>query len=184
MVRSVFKTLSMMDICLQQSTTTFHCWGEFLKSDKEIFSMNELIEAFSLSGINKSPAIFDYQKLDWVNSEHIKLLPFETFSSMAFPYSKVEKTNLEGKWNEIAQLLQPRIHKFSEIPESIHFLHQLEDYQVELFINKKNRSTLETSTDILTKVVHTMKQVDSWEIDVLNGTFAELAEKTTSNLDT
>ncbi len=147
------------------------------KSDKEIFSMNELIEAFSLSGINKSPAIFDYQKLDWVNSEHIKLLPFETFSSMAFPYSKVEKTNLEGKWNEIAQLLQPRIHKFSEIPESIHFLHQLEDYQVELFINKKNRSTLETSTDILTKVVHTMKQVDSWEIDVLNGTFAELAEK-------
>ncbi|MDR1226049.1 MAG: glutamate--tRNA ligase [Prevotellaceae bacterium] len=147
------------------------------KSEKEIFSMEELIEAFSLNGINKSPAIFDYQKLDWVNSEHIKLLPFETFSSMAFPYSKVEKTNLAHKWNELAVILQPRIHKFSEIPALIHFLHQLGNYSVELFINKKNKSTLETSTDILTKALETVKHIGSWEVNALNISFTELSEK-------
>jgi glutamyl-tRNA synthetase len=147
------------------------------KSEKEIFSMEELIEAFSLSGINKSPAIFDYQKLDWVNSEHIKLLPFETFSEMAFPYSKVGKTNLENKWNELAVILQPRIHKFSEIQELIHFFYQLENYDIEMFVNKKNKSTLETSLEILATVVETMQNIDIWDAEVLSSVSMELAEK-------
>jgi glutamyl-tRNA synthetase len=147
------------------------------KTEKEIFSMDELINVFSVNGIHKSPAIFDYQKLDWVNSEHIKLLDFETFSSLAFPFSKVKDTELECKWNELAALLQPRIHKFSEIPDLIHFLYRLEAYDVELFINKKNKSTLETSIGLLVKVVETIEHVNSWDIAVLNDTFAELAEK-------
>ena len=62
-----------------------------------------------------------------------------------------EGTALESKWEKTASLLQSRIGKMSEIPEKTAFLHELPDYSTELFINKKNKSTLETSAAILKK---------------------------------
>lgn len=133
------------------------------KTEKEIFSMDELIDSFSIGGINKSPAVFDYQKLDWVNSEHIKSLPFEQFSTVAFPFSNVKGTRLEHKWDEIAALLQSRIHKFSQIPEALHFFYKVEPFDTELFINKKNKSTIESSIEIINATLEQIQQLDNWE---------------------
>ena len=67
------------------------------KNEREIFTMDELCEVFSVAGLHKSPAVFDYQKLDWVNAQHIQAMPFEKFSKMAFDYSGVKGTFLESK---------------------------------------------------------------------------------------
>lgn len=145
------------------------------KNDQEIFSMAELIDAFSIQGINKSPSIFDYKKLDWINSGHIKLLPFGEFSSLAYPYAEISGTLLENKWTEIAAILQSRIHKFTQIPELIGFLYKLSPYSLELFINKKNKSTLESSIGLINSSLAIVNSVDPWNQDTLKNVFEDFS---------
>ena len=145
------------------------------KNEREIFSMEELCEVFSVAGLHKSPAVFDYQKLDWVNGQHIQAMPFEEFSKMAFPYSGVKGTFLEEKWNKIATLMQPRIGKFSEIPEKLKFLYEVAPYDVEMYVNKKNKSTLESSIEILGKTIDAVNQIDTWDEETLSEAFAKVA---------
>jgi glutamyl-tRNA synthetase len=146
------------------------------KNDREIFSLSELIETFSIQGINKSPAIFDYQKLDWINGEHIKALPLEDFVSLSFPYSHTQGTVLENKWNEIAQLLQSRIHTFTQIPEMIDFLYELKPYDAEFFVNKKNKTTQESSAEVIDAVLELLTPLEDWNVPVLKETLSHFAE--------
>ena len=147
------------------------------KSEQEIFTMDELIAQFSVSGIHKSPAVFDYQKLDWVNGKHISMMDPAVFRTLALPFSGLEGTALESKWEKTASLLQSRIGKMSEIPEKTAFLHELPDYSTELFINKKNKSTLETSAAILKKAANTLSTVDDWSEEVLLDTVTGMASE-------
>lgn len=129
------------------------------KSEQEIFTMDELIAQFSVSGIHKSPAVFDYQKLDWVNGKHISMMDPAVFRTLALPFSGMEGTALESKWEKTA------------------FLHELPDYSTELFINKKNKSTLETSAAILKKAANTLSTVDDWSEEVLLDTVTGMASE-------
>ena len=56
--------------------------------NREIMSLSELVEAFDYHHINKSPAVFDYTKLKWMNGEYIKAMDFDRFYQMAEPYIK------------------------------------------------------------------------------------------------
>jgi len=51
-------------------------------TDKEIYTVDELIEAFSLSRVTKSPAVFDVKKLRWINGQHLRALPEEKLSGL------------------------------------------------------------------------------------------------------
>lgn len=146
------------------------------KSEQEIFTMDELIAQFSVTGVHKSPAVFDYQKLDWVNGKHLSMMDPEAFRIKALPFSGLAGTALEQKWPKIASLLQSRIGKMSEIPEKITFLHQLPGYSTDLFVNKKNKSTLETSLNILRKAADTLAATEDWSSeDALLGTVSAMA---------
>ena len=145
------------------------------KTEQEIFSMDELISLFSIAGVHKSPAVFDYQKLGWVNGQHISMMDPEAFVRTAFPYAGIEGTFLEPKWGKLASLLQTRISKFSDIPEKIAFLFQLSEYDTDLFINKKNKSTLETSAAILRRASDTLAGVQDWTEESLLAAMTELA---------
>ena len=147
------------------------------KTEQEIFSMDELIAQFSIAGVHKSPAVFDYQKLDWVNGQHISKMDPEEFIRMALPYAGIEGTFLESKWCKLASLLQSRISKLSDIPEKISFLFKLPDYDADLFINKKNKSTLETSAAILRQAIDCLSTVQDWSEETLLATLTELAGK-------
>ena len=145
------------------------------KTEQEIFSMDGLIAQFSIAGVHKSPAVFDYQKLDWVNGQHISMMDPEEFIRMALPYARIDGTFLEPKWRKLASLLQSRISKLSDIPEKIAFLFRLPDYDAELFINKKNKSTLETSAAILRQAIDCLSAVQDWSEETLLATLTELA---------
>ncbi|GHT68839.1 glutamate--tRNA ligase [Bacteroidia bacterium] len=146
------------------------------KNDREIFSLAELTATFAVEGINKSPAVFDYQKLDWMNSEHIKQLPFDEFCKLAQPFARIENTPLASQWNTIAQLLQSRLHKLSQIPELIAFLHQVAPYDTQLFVHAKNKSTVESSLAILTAVLNLLTAVDTWNGEVLHNVLGDFAQ--------
>jgi len=137
------------------------------KNDRELFTLAELREAFSIAGLNKAPAVFDYDKLRWMNGEYIKQLPFEEFKEKALPFSGVTGTALEPKWGLIAELLHQRTDIFSAIPGMIGFLFELPDYSTELFFNKKSKSSPEVAAKILPELVSELEKVANWNRETL-----------------
>ena len=91
------------------------------KENRELFTLKELTEAFSIDGISKSPAVFDYDKLNWFNGEYIRAMSQEAFIEKAMPYFREVFPEGERDWNVLAGILQPRITKFTEIPGLLSF---------------------------------------------------------------
>ncbi|MCQ2353304.1 MAG: glutamate--tRNA ligase [Victivallaceae bacterium] len=147
------------------------------KSDRELFTLTELAEAFQLTGLNKSSAVFDYGKLRWMNSEYIKALAPEKFIEMARPFADVAGTPLESAWDKIAALLQSRTEILSEIPEKIAFLRALPDYGIELFDNKKSKCNAETAKAVLTETIPQFAALSEFTLEAVNGIAATYAQK-------
>lgn len=143
-------------------------------TNQEIFSMQELIENFSADGLSKSPAVFDYDKLDWMNSEYFKAMSLEDFSNRAEKF--LQKKILDDKFEFLMSLLQTRISKFSEIESASKFLIALPEFDPSLFVNKKNKVTIENSREILPKAIESLEKVENWTNENLSENLAELIE--------
>ena len=117
------------------------------KDNQEIFSLSELVKAFSIDGISKSPAVFDYDKLNWFNAEYIKAMSEEEFTSHAMPYYREVFGEEEKPWNVLYSILPARISKFTEIPQLLHFFKELPEYPADFFVNKKSKTNLENSPE-------------------------------------
>jgi glutamyl-tRNA synthetase len=146
------------------------------KSDREIFTLDELVAAFNLAGLNKSPAVFDYDKLRWMNSEHIKMLSPEKFAELSLPFSGLAGTPLEAKYPAIAALLQARTEKLTDIPEKIAFFRELPEYDAALFCHQKSKSTPETAKAALTELVPKFSALAEWNRDSIAALLKEYAE--------
>ena len=145
------------------------------KDTQEIFSLDELIKAFDINGISKSPAVFDYDKLSWVNQEHIKAMSDEEFLVHAKPY--YDEAGVDPSCYELlAELLKPRIAKFTEITEKLSFIKNYGDFELELFEHKKSKSTLESSKQMLEQALPILAQVQ-WDRDSITEAMKTLAEK-------
>ena len=143
-------------------------------SCQEIFSMDELIAAFSLDGLSKSPAVFDYAKLDWLNGEYFKAMTDEDFADAAQSY--LADFDEERKIF-LASLLKTRVAKLSDIPQMIDFLKTLPPFDAELFTNKRNKVTPQKSAEILAPAIKILAQVDDWSLDALNAKIAAFVEE-------
>ncbi len=144
------------------------------KDTREIFSLKELIEAFDINGIPKSPAVFDYDKLSWVNQEHIKAMSDEEFLEHAKPF--YDEAGVDAScYALLAELLKPRIAKFTEITEKLSFIKEYGDFELELFEHKKSKSTIESSKQMLEKAIPVLEQLD-WDRDVITEAMKTLAE--------
>ena len=144
-------------------------------SCQELFTMEELIKNFSLDGLSKSPAVFDYAKLDWMSGEYFKAMSDENFAVVAEKYL----ANFDAARKIfISSLLKTRIAKLSDIPEKIAFLNELPPFDAELFVNKRNKITPEKSIEIILPAIKLLEAVDDWNLDILNGKIAEYVTKT------
>ncbi len=106
------------------------------KGEKEVFSLQEMIDAFDIHGISKSPAIFDTVKLRFLNGEYIRALTSEQFHDMALPWIRKGVKREDVDTGLIASLLQPRCEVLGDIPEQLDFIDELSDYSNELFVSK------------------------------------------------
>lgn len=147
------------------------------KDNKEIFSLKELEEAFSIDGISKSPAVFDYDKLNWFNGEYIKAMGAEEFLSHAMPYYKEVFGDEEKPWAVLQSILQARITKFNEIPTVLSFFKEMPEYSTEFFVNKKSKTNLENSPEMLKAAIATLEQLSNWELDTIHDSLISLAEQ-------
>ncbi len=146
------------------------------KDNREVFSLQELVGAFSIEGVSKSPAVFDYDKLTWFNGEYIKAMGEEAFLAHALPYYK-EVFPGDKPWPVLQSILQARISKFNEIPGLLHFFKELPDYPVDFFVNKKSKTTLENSPHMLRAAIGVLEGLPAWELDAIHEALISLAQE-------
>ena len=146
-------------------------------SEKEFFTLQELVEAFDISGISKSPAVFDIVKLKWMNAEYIKRLTPEVFYEKAEPWLKqaIHSENIDLR--AVAALVQSRCEILSDLPERVDFLDTLPDYSNELFVHKKSKTTLENSLTSLQAVLPVLEGLQQWTNEALYEALVALAEQ-------
>ena len=147
------------------------------KDNQEIFSMDELIGVFSVDGISKSPAIFDYDKLEWMNGEYIKNMTLDEFAAVAEPYLKQGIKNESTDLKKVAAILQQRVTRLTQIPDMISFFDVQPEYEKELFVNKKSKTNLENSPVVLQMVIDKLKTLESWDHDSIHDCLINLAQE-------
>jgi glutamyl-tRNA synthetase len=129
---------------------TFLGWNP--GDEREIFSKEELIKEFSLKRIQKSGAIFNIEKLNWINSQYIKKMDIDELTKLCTPYIKSKNKNIEIK--KIIGIQQERINKLSEAGEEIGYFFQQPEYTADLLVwrnsdKKEIKINLEDITEIL-----------------------------------
>ena len=132
------------------------------KTNVEKMTLKELVENFSLEGINKSPAIFDETKMKWLSGEYIKEMNEEEFKAHALKF--LEKSKAFGKYDtdKLLALVRTRIQTFGEIPEKLDFLEEFGKYDTELFVNEKQKSSLDTAKKLLPQIKAALEKTGEW----------------------
>ena len=144
--------------------------------EREFFTMDELVKAFSVDGMSKSPAIFDVNKLTWMNAEYVRKLTPEQFTAYALPY--YEQAGVSAAHADLlARILQQRVEVFTQIPEMLDFIAALPDYDVELFTNKKSKTDPEIAKHVLSIAIDALEALPAWEEQAIHDTLLGLAEQ-------
>ena len=130
-------------------------------TEQEIFSLKELEKIFDANRLNKSPAIFDIQKLKWMNGCYIRALEFDEFHKLAsIEYDKF--LTREVNREELSKVLQPRIETLQDIKDVACFIEELVEYNEELFVNKKMKTDVEIAKKSLKLVYPYLEKLDVW----------------------
>ena len=144
--------------------------------EQEIFSLEELVKAFDIAGISKSPAIFDIDKLTYFNATYLRAMAPEAFAKVAEPYIRQSVKNPAIDASAVAALLQARCEKLTEIPEKVDFFDALPDYDAALFTNKKSKTDSEVSARMLRSAIPALEALDTWTQDSVHDCLIGLAE--------
>ena len=137
------------------------------EDNREIFSLQELIEVFDYHRISKSPAVFDIVKLRWMNGEYFKAMDPEKFYEMAEPYLKKSLPGDRWDLKKIAKMVQSRIEVFPDIEGQVDFLRELPEYDVEMYTHKKMKTDAASSLEVLETVLPLLEQQEDYSNDGL-----------------
>lgn len=147
------------------------------EDNREIFSLEELVEAFDYHHMSKSPAVFDTVKLRWMNGEYLKAMDFDRFYDMAEPYIRAVVTK-DYDLRKIATMVKTRIEVFPDIASHIDFFEEMPAYDISMYAHKKMKTTPESSLVVLHEVLPVLEALDDYSNDAIYATLSEfVAEK-------
>jgi glutamyl-tRNA synthetase len=129
--------------------------------DQEFFSLSALEEVFTIDRINKSSSAFSFDKLTWLNGEHIRALSLTEFHQLAAPYYPEALSTYDVE--KISELLQVRTEKLTDIPDMVGFLVEVPDYDVEMYRHKKSKCDPEISLTILKETRPVLRDLAIWD---------------------
>lgn len=151
-------------------------------TNEEFFSMDDLIRIFDENGINKSPSIFDTNKLTWFNAEYIRRMTPDAYAELAKPWLSQVLDPQKFDLDRLCQLLQARTEIFSQLPGMVDFLAEMPELDMALFTNKKSKSTPETSKTALEFVRPILDGIADWtEISLHDTVMAAIPESGMKN---
>ena len=136
------------------------------ESNEEIFSLEELAKAFDYRHMSKSPAVFDYTKLKWMNGEYMKAMDENQFFEMAEPYIR-QGLSKSMDLRKIASMVKTRIETFPDIPGLIDFLEELPQYDTAMYEHKKMKTTKSSALEVLKELLPILEKQEDYSNDAL-----------------
>ena len=136
------------------------------QDNREIFSLEELVQVFDYHHISKSPAVFDMTKLRWMNGEYMKAMDDEKFYQMALPYLK-KAISRDLDFHKIAAMVKTRIEVFPDIYELVDFFQEVPEYDTSMYVHKKMKTNEENSLALLQEVLPLLEAQEDYSNDAL-----------------
>lgn len=147
------------------------------KGENEVYTLDELVEVFDISGISKSPAIFDPIKLKAINGAYIRRLPLNEFETLALPYIRQTCSREDIDTTLLSEVLQVRTELFTDIAEQVDFIDKLPDYDTELYVHKKMKTTKESSLEALKELLPVLENLETWNKETIHDNVFALIKK-------
>ena len=144
--------------------------------NREIFSLPELVEAFDYHHMSKSPAVFDINKLKWMNGEYIKAMDFDKFYERALPILK-ETIHRDLDLKKIAGMVKTRIEVFPDIKDLVDFFEAVPEYDSSMYVHKKMKTTEESSLTVLQEILPVLESQEDYSNDALYETLVAFAKE-------
>lgn len=146
------------------------------EDNTEIFTLDEMVQKFDYHHLSKSPAVFDYTKLKWMNGEYCKAMDADSFYGLAEPYLR-EAITKDLDLRKIAAMVQTRIEIFPDIKDMVDFFEELPDYDVEMYAHKKMKTSVESSLAVLEELLPLLEEQTDYGNDALYQTLVSYVEK-------
>ncbi|MCR5301680.1 MAG: glutamate--tRNA ligase [Lachnospiraceae bacterium] len=146
------------------------------EDNNEIMSLDELIAKFDYTKMSKSPAVFDYTKLKWMNGEYLKAMDPDRFYEMALPYLK-ETITKDYDLKKIAAMVKTRIEVFPDIKDHVDFFEQVPEYDISMYTHKKMKTDPVSSLQLLTDVLPLLEECGDYSNDSLFAVLSHFAAK-------
>ena len=145
--------------------------------EREFFTLDELTEVFDITRLNKSPGIFDVNKLTWFNAEYIRHLSPERYLELAAPWFDRVLAGKGINYTRLAELMQERTEVFSQIPDMVAFLAALPDYDISLYTHKKMKTDAAISRANLEMIRPVLEGITDWtEQNIHDAVMAAIAD--------
>ena len=132
------------------------------RGEREFYTLKELEEVFDLEGLSKSPSIFDTVKLNWFNAEYIRKLSPEKYLELATPWLSQALDPGKFDFKRLGELLQSRTEVFNQLPGMVDFLAKMPEFENDLYVNKKQKSTLESAKAALAFIRPVLESIGDW----------------------
>ena len=136
------------------------------EDNREIFSLEELVKVFDYHHMSKSPAVFDIQKLRWMNGEYMKAMDDDKFYEMALPYLKQVITK-DLDLRKIAGMVKTRIEVLPDIADFIDFFEAVPEFDIAMYTHKKMKTNPEISLEVLEKILPVLEGTEDYSNDAM-----------------
>ncbi len=143
--------------------------------DQEIYSIDELIESFNLNKVNKGGAVFDVQKLDWMNKQYIKMLnPSDVRNDLKEILENSFHKHFENQYIEkIFELFKERITFITEIPEICPYMFEDIKHYDEEYMQKR---WIDGTSEIMSALLQEYQLLDDFSHNELSAKTKEFAQ--------
>ena len=143
------------------------------EDNREILSLKDLTECFDYLRMNKSPAVFDYTKLKWMNGEYFKAMEEDRFNELAMPHLKAALPEIASRADgdavlkKIAAMIKTRIEVFPDIAPMVDFFKELPAFDNALYSHKKMKTDAQTAKTVLEELLPVLKEQEEYSNDAL-----------------
>ncbi|MDD6259312.1 MAG: glutamate--tRNA ligase [Erysipelotrichaceae bacterium] len=144
--------------------------------DREIYTLDELVQAFDVHHIGKVGAIFDPEKLKWVNGMWLRGMDLDSYYKLVKPYiDQAVKRDCDKK--TIARVVQQRADTLNDIAPMLDFIDTFPSYSNDLYNNKKMKTNPEVALNALKECRKELENQEDWSEEALHETLLALPKK-------
>jgi glutamyl-tRNA synthetase len=144
------------------------------KTEEEIFTMEELVNRFSLEGVNRAPGRFDFEKCKWVNQQHLASVNVEDFAKAAKPFVVAEGLPIPKNYEAVVAAVKEKVRLLGEVPAAVDFLLK-DDFEFKEEAVVKVRGNTQAAA-LLGSLAVAFEAISDWSADAAKVALSDVAK--------